>query len=167
MVLADDDIEALGATLAALVPAVAEGVLRDAVVVDCSHGQEVRQVSEAAGTSYAACVAGADPWRLGGEAVKGPWLFLLRSGDIPDAAWVAEAERFLLRAGPSAARLPQAAVFACEGEGWLARLAAGLRRDRLRPRAGMLCPKAALRGGAAGVRVERLATRIRRIAPQG
>lgn len=171
VVLAHDDIAALGATLAALVPAVAEGVVRDAVVVDASRSQEVRrevrQIAEATGAAHVAAAAGADPWRLGAEAARGPWLLLLEAGDVPDPTWRADAERFLLTAGPSAARANRAAVFArAGGGGWLARLRSWLPQGGFAPRAGMVCPKAALRGVAGShVRVVVLGARIPRLAP--
>ena len=79
IILADDDIEALGATLASLVPAVARGVLRDAVVVDGSSGKDVAVIADAAGTAYQQIGGGGDPWRLGAELGRGNWFLLLKN----------------------------------------------------------------------------------------
>src|SRR5438552_18417120 len=110
IILAGDDIEALGGTLSGLVPALARGVLRDGVVVDRSGQGDVALIADAAGTAYVRLPDGGDPWRLGARHGRGDWLLLLEAGDVPDGAFVAEAERFLRVAGPPGARSARAAV---------------------------------------------------------
>jgi hypothetical protein len=167
IILADNDIEALGATLAALVPAVARGVLRDAVVLDASSGKDVAVIADAAGTAYRRVVDGRDPWRLGADHGRGNWFLLLEAGDVPDPAWIAEAERFLLVAGPPGARVMRAAVLRRSGHG-IAGLAHRLTRQlwwRFRPAPGVLCPRAALtQAGLARLRLERLRADLHRVA---
>lgn len=107
IVRAGDDIEALGATLAALVPGVAQGVLRDPVIVDLSGGSEVRTIADATGTAYVRPASGDDPWRAGAQAGRGAWLLLLEAGDVPGVTWIAEIGRFLIMADRDA---PPAAV---------------------------------------------------------
>src|SRR5919108_5296668 len=117
IILADDDIEALGATLSSLVPALARGLLRDAVVVDGSSGGDVALIADAAGTAYLRLADSSDPWRFGAELGRGHWFLLLESGDVPDPAWIAEAERFLLTAGPPGAGAMRAAALRRPGRG--------------------------------------------------
>lgn len=166
IILAEDDIEALGATLAALVPALARGVLRDAVVVDRSQGGNVGLIADAVGAGHVRVPEDADPWRLGAQWGKGHWLLLLEAGDVPEAAWVGEAERFLLMAGPPGARAMRAAVLTREGRGVMG-LAHRLKRQlwwRFRPVPGVICPRAALAGPAASrLRLERLRAHLYRV----
>ena len=167
IILADDDIEALGATLASLVPALARGVLRDAVVVDASSSNDVAVIADAAGTAYLRIAGGRDPWRLGAELGRGHWFLLLESGDVPDSAWISEAERFLLVAGPPGARTMRAAVLRRPGRG-IVGLAHRLTRQtwwRFRAAPGVLCPRAALMGTApARLRLERMRADLHRVA---
>jgi hypothetical protein len=174
IIVAEDDIEALGATLAALVPAVAYGVVRDAVVVDRSAGEDVRFVADAAGTAYAPARDAADSpatsWRRGAGMARGAWLFLLAAGDVPDRGWAHEAERFLMIAGPTGTRMPRAAQFRREGFSLKDRLARLARRwpSRSVIEPGLIVPRAvALRTGPPGrLRVEKLKGTIRRVAPR-
>jgi hypothetical protein len=165
LILADHDIEALGVTLAALVPGVARGTLRDAVVIDRSAGEDVRYVAEAAGASHVAGVGTVEPWRRGAAPARAPWLFLLAAGDVPDPGWMEAAERFLLVAGPLGGREPRAALLRRE-ERDLRALFARLTRRRPMPQPGMILPRPVImRGGALqGVRIERLPVIVRRIA---
>jgi hypothetical protein len=167
VILADDDIEALGATLASLVPALARGVLRDAVVVDGSSGKDVAIIADAAGTTYQRIGEGRDPWRLGAELGRGHWFLLLESGDVPDPAWIAEAERFLLTAGPPGTGALRAAALRRPGRGivGVAHRLTGQMWWRFRAAPGVLCPRAALTGTApARLRLERLRAGLLRVA---
>jgi hypothetical protein len=166
IILADDDIEALGATLASLVPAVARGVLRDAVVVDGSSGKDVAVIADAAGTAYRRS-AGGDPWRLGAELGRGNWFLLLESGDVPDPAWISEAERFLMVAGPPGARAIRAAMLRRPRHriAGLAHRLTGQLWWRFRGAPGVLCPRAVLMGTApTRLRLERLRADLHRVA---
>ncbi|MFC7399467.1 hypothetical protein ACFQU1_19850 [Chelatococcus sp. GCM10030263] len=100
VIRAGGDGEALGATIAALVPAVADGVLRDAVVVDEGGDAEIWEIADAAGTHYLKLSAGEDAWCRGAAAVKGPWLLLIAAGDLPEPAWAVAAERFIRKVKP-------------------------------------------------------------------
>ena len=48
-IIVGESVEGLGATLGALVPAIADGILRDAVIVDFSSDPDVERVCDAAG----------------------------------------------------------------------------------------------------------------------
>ncbi len=170
IILADDDVEALGATLAALVPAVANGTLRDAVVVDRSSRGEVHIVADAAGTAYVPARDANEPWRRGAGAARSAWLFLLAAGDVPEASWTAEADRFLFVAGPSASRAPRGAQFRREALVLKDRLG---RFARLWPRRlvlgpGLIVPRAiVLRTGSPGrLPVDTLKGTIRQVVPR-
>lgn len=163
VISAGEDIEALGATLAALVPAVAEGVLRDAVIVDRSSDGHVRRIAEAAGTDYVKA-SGGEAWRAGAQKAKGPWVLLLDAGDHPEPTWTVEVERFLRIVGPT--RAARAALMPREGF-WLA---SGLRRilpflaSRTPLQPGLLCLRTVvLDGMIVRGRVEHLAARLRRL----
>jgi hypothetical protein len=99
VIRAGGDGEALGATITALVPAVADGVLRDAVIVDECGNAGIDEIADAAGTHYLKLSAGEDVWRRGANAVKGPWLLLIAAGDLPEPAWAVAAERFIRTVG--------------------------------------------------------------------
>lgn len=158
------DIEALGVTLAGLVPAVAEGILRDAVIVDGRDDREVRAFAEAAGAAYVAA-SDAESWTAGAAAVKGPWYLLLSAGDVPVASWTRAADRFLRRASGQGAR-PDVARFA---EGPAASLAQRLRgffagiAQRHRLVGGLIVPGSVMRkGNIGGARVQRLPVPLER-----
>lgn len=168
IILADDDIEALGVTLAALVPAVAAGLLKDAVVVDRSRGDHVRVIAEAAGTAYVRIEEAVEPWRHGAQQARAAWVLLLEAGDVPNAGWDRAAEQFLLAAGGAGGA--RAGFIGASARPGLGDLLRGLRqRFRRQPtaRPGLICRRAMIEGiegtEAGPVRVERLPTRLRRV----
>lgn len=91
-----DDEARLARTLAALVPAAAEGALRDVIVMDGGSTDSTLAVADAAG-----CLilkeAGRSPdaRRRAGEAAKAEWLLLLDPGTVLPATWQAEARAFI------------------------------------------------------------------------
>jgi hypothetical protein len=172
IILAGNDVEALEATLASLVPAVAEGVVRDAVVIDCSMGEGVRSLADAAGTRYApaeAGDAGSTSWRRGADLARGAWLFLLAAGDVPERGWAVEAERFVMSAGHSDTASSRAARFRREASGFRERLYRLARRWPSRPviEPGLIVPRTVALGVQQPRRlnVERLKGSIRRARP--
>jgi hypothetical protein len=154
------DGEALGATIAALVPAVADGVLRDAVIVDEGGGTEIYEIADAAGTHYLKLSAGEDVWRRGAEAVKGPWLLFIAAGDLPEPAWAVAAERFIRKANTGGDALAGARFTPSWGgsawSGLLRRLAPPSRLT-----SGLLVPKdLVLQGRLSRARLKRLAVAL-------
>lgn len=96
VILAESDPENLAATLSALVPAVVEGLLGDAVVVARLADAAVANVAEIAGASLAVAPGGADPWREGGRLARRDWLLCLRAGDVPADGWMRAVDHFLV-----------------------------------------------------------------------
>jgi Glycosyltransferases involved in cell wall biogenesis len=97
LIMANGDTEGLGATLAALVPGVAAAVVREAIIIDCGEDRDAARVAEAVGASLVRAADREAGWRDGVREAKGPWLMLLKAGDVPTANWIAVMERFLRR----------------------------------------------------------------------
>jgi hypothetical protein len=99
---------ALVPTLAALVPAVAAGLLGEVVVADALSRDATAEVAEIAGCRF---ISSAEPLgvRLKTAALqtRAPWLMFLRAGVVPEPGWMAATERFM----QVAADKPHAAVF--------------------------------------------------------
>jgi len=83
-------------TLAALVPAVAGGLLREVVVADADSTDATAEVADIAGCRF---VSSSEPLgarlRAAAETTKTPWLLFLRAGCVPEPGWVDAAERFI------------------------------------------------------------------------
>ena len=97
--------EALAATLTALVPAVAEGLVGDAVILSDRQDDSLAMVADAAGATLV--VAKDASWTEGAKAARRDWLLCLDDGDIPQEGWIRALDRFVSLAGPqqSIARL--------------------------------------------------------------
>jgi hypothetical protein len=128
------------ATLAALVPGAAAGVVREVLLVDGADNGVIERVADIAGcrflrfagTRAAALAAGA-------REARSPWLMFLRAGGVLDAGWIDETSQFIQRV--SAGDRPRAGVFRYarspydepglrDGLRSLARMVAGRRSDR-------------------------------------
>ena len=105
LVLAEGAPEELAATLSALVPAVVEGLVGDAVIIARQAEAAVKNIAEIAGANVAIAADG-DPWRAGAALARRDWLLCLRSGDVPGEGWMRAVDRFL--AGPARAGQPLA-----------------------------------------------------------
>lgn len=131
------DEEALALSLAALVPAAAEGVVREVVVVDGGSTDRTRTVADATGCSIVDS-RGPRGARLaeGAAAVtRGEFLLFLRPGVILDPRWEIEASGFAERVTRAGMADRRAAVFRFE----LDELGAGARiRQGAVAMAGML-----------------------------
>jgi len=101
---------ALVATLSALVPAVATGLLREVLVADAASRDATAEVAELAGCRI---VSSDEPLgvRLKAAAAqtRTPWLMFLRAGVVPEPGWIPATERFMQRG--NMAERPRAAVF--------------------------------------------------------
>jgi hypothetical protein len=108
---------ALVDTLAALVPAAADGLLRDVVLAGSAESEFLRRVADAAGCGLLA-VSGDRPSTVasGARQVKGPWVLVLEPGLVPGGDWMAETEAFLEEAEPG-----DAAAYSLAPRGPLAR----------------------------------------------
>lgn len=108
-----DSEEGLARTLAALVPAAAEGIVREVVVADGGSTDGTRVVAEAAGCTV---VIAARDWgtlaTAGAEAARrGPWLMILSPGVILEGDWFREVAGFIERAERGGRAERQAATF--------------------------------------------------------
>lgn len=84
------------ATLAALVPGAAAGVLRDVILVDRPGSEAIERVADIAGCNFikfegsrsAALAAGV-------SQTRSPWLMFLHAGAVLDSGWIDEAAQFI------------------------------------------------------------------------
>jgi len=98
------------ATLAALVPGAAAGIVREVLLVDRSAGNVIERVADVAGcrflkfegTRAAALAAGA-------ESARSPWLMFLHAGAVLDAGWIEETTQFIQAVSGSSR--PRAGIF--------------------------------------------------------
>lgn len=97
--------EALAATLSALVPAVAAGLIGDAVILTDKQDDILAKVADAAGATLV--IAQRSSWTEGAQAARRDWLLCLDDGDIPQEGWIRVLDRFVSLAGsqPRTARL--------------------------------------------------------------
>lgn len=123
------------ATLAALVPGAAAGVVREVVLVDRAASDTIARVADVAGCNYlafdgthaAALVAGA-------KRARAPWLMFLHAGAVLESGWIEETTQFIQTVSkgdrPRAAlfryaRSPYASATMRDGLKFLARTVAG------------------------------------------
>ena len=98
------------ATLAALVPGAASGIIREVLLVDRSDNGVIERVADVAGcrflrfegTRAAALAAGA-------KQSRSPWLMFLPPGAVLDAGWIDETTQFMQ--GVAASGRPRAGIF--------------------------------------------------------
>lgn len=90
--------EALAATLSALVPAVAAGLVGDAVILARQQDDTLARVADAAGASL--IVEEGVSWQAGVHAARREWLLCLDDGDIPQEGWIRVLDRFVGLAKP-------------------------------------------------------------------
>jgi hypothetical protein len=97
------------ATLAALVPGVTAGLIRDVVLVDRGGTDTIARVADVAGCTYLACSGSrAEAIAAGVKEARAPWLMFLHSGTVPDPSWIDETAQFIDRM--TSARAPRAAM---------------------------------------------------------
>ena len=98
------------ATLAALVPGAAAGLVREVLLVDRSETGVIERVADVTGCRYltfegtraAAMAAGA-------RKARGPWLMFLHAGAVLDSGWIEETTQFIQ--GVSKSGRPRAGIF--------------------------------------------------------
>jgi hypothetical protein len=153
VVFAQSSVDALAATLGALVAGVADGLIGDAVIVTASPDPAVAQVADAVGARL--LVAEDDPWRRAAAMVRGDWILFLEAGDVPGEGWIRVLERFVALSPPDRrfGRLDD------RTRRLLDRFSRRMGRDI---RAGDLIHRALLDGGRATVRPVRLPVRLGR-----
>jgi hypothetical protein len=128
------------ATLAALVPGAAAGVIREVLLVDRSGTGVIERVADVAGCrflrfegSHAAALA------AGARQARSPWLMFLHAGAVLDNGWIDETAQFIQRVSMSDhpragifryARSPYAETGLRDGLKFIARMIAGPSADQ-------------------------------------
>lgn len=114
----------LGPTLAALVSAVVDGIVQEAILVDGGSSDETCAIAEAAGTRLIRTKLGRGmQLQAGANAARGNWLLFLHADTVLEPGWADEAEGFMERV--ASGRRPTAAAafrFALDDDGMMPRL---------------------------------------------
>jgi hypothetical protein len=109
LVQAGHGTDALAVTLSALVSAVAEGLVGDAVVLSRDDDADARRIADALGARFVRLEGSEDPWRRGAALAKRDWILCLDAGDVPAEGWIRAVERFIAVSPPDRrhGRLPR------------------------------------------------------------
>lgn len=114
----------LAPTLAALVPAVVDGLVQEAILVDGGSIDETCVIADAAGTRLIRTKLGrGTQLQAGAAAARGDWLLFLHADTVLEPGWAEEAEAFVERV--MTGRRAQAAAafrFALDDDGFMPRL---------------------------------------------
>ena len=96
VIVCDSEDRPVMATLAALVPGAAAGLVRDAILVNRGENAAIVRIADVAGCDVVPFAGSqAEALSTGARAAGAPWLMFLRPGTILDAGWVEEASRFI------------------------------------------------------------------------
>ncbi|TAH68114.1 MAG: glycosyl transferase [Rhodopseudomonas palustris] len=106
----EGDERAAVATLTALVPGAAAGVVSDVILVDRPGSSEIERVADVAGCRFMAFAGPrAAAMAAGAAQTKSEWLLFLQAGAIPDSGWIDESAQFIKVV--SDAGRPRAGIF--------------------------------------------------------
>ncbi|MET0222343.1 MAG: glycosyl transferase [Tardiphaga sp.] len=98
------------ATLAALVPGAAAGVIREVLLVDRAASDVIERVADVAGCDYLPFEGSrAAAMAAGARQARSPWLMFLHAGAVLDAGWIDETSQFIQRV--SLGDRPRAGIF--------------------------------------------------------
>ena len=99
------------ATLAALVPGAAAGVVREVLLVDRAASTGViERVADVAGCRYLGFEGSrAAALAAGARQARSPWLMFLHAGAVLDSGWIEETTQFIQRV--SVSERPRAGIF--------------------------------------------------------
>ena len=101
----------LTATLAALVPAAVDGIVREVIVIDGGSTDQTGAIAEEAGATFVARTGGRGyQLEVGARRAKFPWLLFLHDDTVLDGGWEREASSFMY-AVDSGSRPAAAAAF--------------------------------------------------------
>ena len=90
------------ATLAALVPGAAAGVVREVLLVDRAGTGVIERVADVAGCRFLAFEGShAAALAAGARQARSPWLMFLHAGAVLDAGWIDETTQFIQRVSDS------------------------------------------------------------------
>ncbi|HEY8580469.1 MAG TPA: transposase [Beijerinckiaceae bacterium] len=135
-------------TLAALVPAAIEGVVRDVLLAAPAAGEALARIADHAGCEMVVAPP-AELLAAAAARLKEPRVFVLRAGMAPQAGFIGELADLL------AYRPDAPALLRAEPRSLLTRLAPGLARP-----AACVVPRAALQAGGAAPEVAAIARRL-------
>ena len=106
-----DAADGLPETLAALVPGVVAGLIREVVIVDGGSGDQTIAIAEATGARVVTSTPGrGQQLKTGAEAASASWLLFLHADTCLAAGWEGEVAAFMERV-ETGKRTPGAAVF--------------------------------------------------------
>jgi Glycosyl transferase family 2 len=98
------------ATLAALVPGAAAGLIREVLLVDRSASGVIERVADVAGCRFLAFEGTrAAALAAGARQARSPWLMFLHAGAVLDSGWIEETAQFIQ--GVSMSDRPRAGIF--------------------------------------------------------
>lgn len=114
----------LGECLAALVPAVIEGVVKEVIIVDGGSHDETASIADIAGATFMTAQTGrGTQLAAGAAAARFPWLLFLHADTVLSPGWERETSNFIERI--ESGRRPMSAAayrFALDDEGVMPRL---------------------------------------------
>jgi hypothetical protein len=123
------------ATLAALVPGAAAGLIREVLLVDRAASPVIERVADVAGCRFLAAEGTrAAALAAGARQARSPWLMFLHAGAVLDSGWLEETTQFIQGVANSGrpragifryARSPYAETRFTDGFKFLARMIAG------------------------------------------
>ena len=98
------------ATLAALVPGAAAGVIKEVLLVDRAGTDVMARVADVAGCGFLAFSGSrAAAMAAGAKQSRSPWLLFLHAGAVLDSGWIEETAQFIQRVSMS--DRPRAGIF--------------------------------------------------------
>jgi glycosyltransferase involved in cell wall biosynthesis len=126
-----NDERTLVPTLAALVPAVVDGIVQEAILSDGGSSDDTRIIADAAGVQLIDAPRGrAAQLEAGAALARGDWLLLLPAGTALEPGWAEEVHGFIERVQSGRRRQAAAFFFALDDDGSAPRFS---RPVRLRP----------------------------------
>src|ERR1700693_1517592 len=111
VVIATEGVEQTAvATLAALVPAAAAGVVREGLLVDRADNGVISGVPDVAGCRFLQSEGSrAAALAAGARQARSPWLMFLHAGAVLDSSWIEETTQFIQ--GVANSGRPRAGIF--------------------------------------------------------
>lgn len=97
VVIPTEGVEApVVATLSALVPGAAAGVIREVILVERSQSDAVSRVADVAGCHFMTCEGSRSAALAAGvKRARSEWLMFLHPGAVLDTGWIDEAAQFI------------------------------------------------------------------------
>jgi hypothetical protein len=85
------------ATLAALVPGAAAGIIKEVLLVDGTRNGVIERVADVAGCRFVGCEGSSQGEALAAGALqaRSPWLMFLPAGAVLDTGWIEETTQFI------------------------------------------------------------------------